>query len=807
MAKNNHSINSFVSGEVSQRFFGRTTTQAYNDSCEELTNVLIRPQGGAYKRPGTKYVNKIVDKDGNVPDDAIIIPFVGIDGESWQLVITSEDPLYLPAGLAKLDPTEPRNMYAINVKTEEVHYIGANDAYFNTDIYTGYYFPAGVDISKFQYAQDTTKVYITIDGCAPLVIEYFPENDGSSTAQFKFVVTPYIQGLLLGTAENWRRMPFNEPVYAGLTHLKVTVDGSGNAVLEDGGGTLTATFSADWLGRMFKFTETGTSSATYIVYEYVSSSQVKILAIGGTPQGTSTTKTYGGALTTYYEQGMWDRISGFPRAVVFYDNRLVFGGTDSFPEYQWLSYLQNYEHFDQRGLESDSDFADPLAATDAFALVYRGNNRPNKIAWIQAQKTLVTGTDFSEFIAYPATTDSSLAFDNTRKTLETGMGGAPLQPVRIDNATVFVQRDRRTLRELVYNFNEDSYQATDLSVYNPDICRRGVDTRDSDYLPGGFDNGFQQIVLQQNPVQIMWITDGTGSLYSLVRERVQQVLGWQFHKLAGEYTLKGGLNDGDSFQTYIECLSSVPSPDFFSLGTASRPDEVWMITRRAYQADAGDDCVLTLYVERLAPEWPYSTIDENWSVLSSYKLAPMFMDFCYTTNNYLEATATGVIEDLPFTHGQVVRVLCNGKDFGEYTVDAGTIDIGDNLNGDTVWDVVIGISYTSRVIPMSQEMPAQQGTSQGLIRRAHELDIHFVRSFGARVGVKNDDDDLGSSRFMEDVLFPESATLADPPALFTGVRKMTLDAGYDRRQKLVIESDAPYPMEISHVVMRGVVYE
>jgi len=49
-------LNSFKSGELTPRLDVRTDLDIYDHGCKQLTNVIIRQQGGIRKRAGTKFI-------------------------------------------------------------------------------------------------------------------------------------------------------------------------------------------------------------------------------------------------------------------------------------------------------------------------------------------------------------------------------------------------------------------------------------------------------------------------------------------------------------------------------------------------------------------------------------------------------------------------------------------------------------------------------------------------------------------------------------------------------------------------------
>ena len=62
MARVSTIVTNFQAGEFSPRLEGRIDLQKYNSGAQKLENMLIFPQGGITRRPGTKYAG--TSKDG-----------------------------------------------------------------------------------------------------------------------------------------------------------------------------------------------------------------------------------------------------------------------------------------------------------------------------------------------------------------------------------------------------------------------------------------------------------------------------------------------------------------------------------------------------------------------------------------------------------------------------------------------------------------------------------------------------------------------------------------------------------------------
>ena len=77
MARSAPSISAFVSGELSPRLEGRVTLEKYQTGLADLTNMIVLPQGGATRRPGTEFLGEV--KSSSVKNRLIPFQFKTID--------------------------------------------------------------------------------------------------------------------------------------------------------------------------------------------------------------------------------------------------------------------------------------------------------------------------------------------------------------------------------------------------------------------------------------------------------------------------------------------------------------------------------------------------------------------------------------------------------------------------------------------------------------------------------------------------------------------------------------------------------
>lgn len=151
MAKFKHIQNNFTSGEVSERFKGRTDLREYNQSLETCENFLVGKLGGVYKRPGTQF---IADLDTFPAGKAV--PFIFSQDEAYTVILD----------------TENNNIGSANSKIQ----IYKNDGTKATVDDTAVYGSLG-DASNWKYAQSGDILVLTFSdgqadsrGVPPIVI-------------------------------------------------------------------------------------------------------------------------------------------------------------------------------------------------------------------------------------------------------------------------------------------------------------------------------------------------------------------------------------------------------------------------------------------------------------------------------------------------------------------------------------------------------------------------------------------------------------------------------------------------------------
>ena len=372
--------------------------------------------------------------------------------------------------------------------------------------------------------------------------------------------------------------------------------------------------------------------------------------------------------TENWRLGAFSNTTGHPSTVTFFEQRLVFAGTTEQPQTVFFSKSGDYENMDANigGTIADSD-----------AIIYTiASNQVNAIRFMTATRTLIIGTAGGEFSVSGGGSDVAITPTNILIKKQSNHGAANLDALAVGNVTLFMQRARRKMRELAYNFDVDGYIAPDMTILAEHITEGGI----------------TQMAYQQEPNQIIWLVRGDGELVGFTYQREQQVTAWHRHIFGGAF---------GSGKAVCESVAVIPTDD--------TEYEVYVIIKRTING------ATKRYIEVL------NTFD--------------FTNTDNTTFNFLDSqldyngSATTTISGLSHLEGQTVSILADGATHADKVVSSGSITLDRSST-----KVKVGLSYTSLLQTMRIDAGARDGTSQSKTKRIYEITIRLFESVGVEVG-------------------------------------------------------------------------
>lgn len=455
--------------------------------------------------------------------------------------------------------------------------------------------------------------------------------------------------------------------------------------------------------------------------------------------------------TDKWKLGSWSVETGYPGTITFFQRRLVAANTSGEPQTFWMSQTAQFEF-----MRPDSFVGSAVTVEDDDALFYElAAEQVNAIQWIRTiQANIAIGTVGGEWIATsvgPAISPTDI--DITR---ETTYGSAPTIPVLAGKALLFVQRARRKIREMLFNFDVDGYVARDLTILADHVTRSGL----------------IELAWQQEPDSIMWAVRDDGVLATLTYRRAENVAGWARQILGGSFST------GDPV---AESVSVIPGDDdagqvYSSLGR----DEVWIIVKRTINS------VTRRYVEVLEGLFE-GPIREDFETEAAYDAAILLVQedaFYVDSGITYDSTPTTAITGLSHLEGETVKVLADGAVHPDLVVSSGAITLEQAASV-----VQAGLGFRHRYKSLKWNFGVAAGTAVAKTKRIKAAALVLLDSGAFEIGTELAD--------MAQVTFREVGDPMDAAVpLFTGEVEHPLMSEYATDVRIFIQGDAPLPFTI-----------
>jgi hypothetical protein len=672
-------LTNFTGGELSPRLDGRNDLAKYTSGCKTLQNMIVYPHGSAARRSGTSFVAEVE----NSAEKTRLIPFEFSTTQTYILEFGNEYIRFYKDGGAILEA----NKTITGITQADPGVVSITSHGFSngdTIVISGVVGMTEVNGKRFKVANVNTNDFELqdIDGVDVDTTSFTAYASGGIANRVYQIVTTYLTADLfqIKYAQSADVMYLCHPEYSvkklsrtGHTSWTITeVDFTNGPYLDDNVtavtfstsahtvGTLrdltasTATFASTDVGRLVRFRDgygeiTAFTSSTVVVITIIED-------MGSTSSSTD------------WSLGAFSDTTGYPSCVTFYEQRLVFAGTEAQPQTLYFSRSGDYENmFENRG----------GTIADDDAIIYTiASNQVNAIRFLSATRTLIVGTVGGEFSVSGGGSDDPITPTNILIKKQSNHGCANIDAIPVGNVTLFLQRAKRKIRELAYNFDVDGYVAPDMTILAEHISESGVN----------------EMSYQQEPNQIIWGVREDGQLIGLTYQREQQVVAWHRHIFGGAFSTGTAV---------CETIATIPTND--------KEYQTWVIIKRTI------DGVTRRYVEYLN-EFDFDEDDDTSFNFLDSQLA-------------YDGSATTTISNLDHLEGQVVSVLANGSTHPDRTVSNGSITLARSST-----KVKVGLPYTSILQTMRIDAGSQNGTSQAKTKRIYNITVRLYESLGVEVG-------------------------------------------------------------------------
>ncbi len=310
--------------------------------------------------------------------------------------------------------------------------------YSGTQMMGDLFAPWGADdLSRLQYAQRFDTMIFVHPDYRPQILK--KTDTGFELVDFIF-------------ARNDDDMSMNIPFmrFEDTSDIKISVSTS-----DRGNNYAKFTTSSDFWTPEYVRTRFMLLDRQWIIDEYISPTEV-IAYVNGT-------YTAPGAPVTDWFESAFSTPRGWPCSITFHQDRLVFGGSRSYPAGVWMSRVGQHKNFNiGTGLDDEAIFITLLS-----------QQRQQICTVVSGDNLQILTTDGEWAISSKPLTPSVV--DIKQHTSVGSCASRYLPPQKIEDATIFVSKTMRDIRELSLDDLGENYNATDLCAFAKHLMTSPVD--------------------------------------------------------------------------------------------------------------------------------------------------------------------------------------------------------------------------------------------------------------------------------------------------------------------------------------------
>lgn len=731
---------SLSAGELSPDMYSRYDVDKYGSGCMIMKNWIIMAQGGAFKRPGTKYTADC----GNEAKKVRLIPFqfslvqayVLEFGDQYMRVYKDgELVLESDKNIVSTSQANPCNIEVTGhgyTTGDEVFISGVGGMY---ELNNRQYTITVVDADNF-----------TLDGIDSTAYTAF--TTGGTVAKVYEVSTSYTEDELFDlyyaqtadvmtichkdhapseltrtghTAWTFSSITFAPSVAAPASPSATNSTGSGSttykykvtAVVEENfeeslpSSEATCTNDLSTAGNENTFSWSAVSGAIkYNIYKdksgtfgYIGSSESTSFIDDNIDPDVSDTPPR--------SVNPFPSTDNYPGVVAFAQQRRIFASSNNKPDTIWMSRTGLY-----------SNFSNSIPAKDDDAITFAiASGQVNPINHLISFRQTLAMTDREEWKIYgdggPIAPTTIAADPETNYGSQSNdaniTGTAAVKPIKIGNTAVFSARYGKRIRDYQYTFEADGYDGNDLSVLSRHILE---------------DRYIVDWDFAQEPDDMIWAVLSDGTLASLTYLREHRVWGWARHETEG----------------FVESVAVIPDK-------SRRRDVVHFVVRRTINGQT------RRYVE----------------VMQAYIDDPMDDAWFLDCASQYSGSATNTVTGLWHLEGETVGVWADGNVLADVTVSGGAITLPSDYE-----TILIGMKTDYELQPLADESDqGKYGSTKGDPKAIKSIDIEVINTRGLFAA---QDKDLELNEIPPKF---ENDDLAGDIEGFTGILEVIVDPQWD----------------------------
>ncbi len=300
----------------------------------------------------------------------------------------------------------------------------------------------------------------------------------------------------------------------------------------------------------------GNCTYTFTITDNLNKGVVRITAVASATSATADVliQLVDNSATTTWREGYWSDYRGWPKTVAFHQQRLVYGGSENYPQTIWFSKTDPDDY---------ANFLEGTLDTSAFTVALVGQN---PIRWLKSQDYLMIGTAGST--GKYGDQGKSITPTSPNYQEQNRIGCDPIMAINASESILFIERGGRKVREFAFSLRFDKYLSPDLNLLAEDITKSGI----------------KDVAYQTSPDPILWCVLNDGNMATLTYQRDQDVVGWSKQITEGNF----------------ESVARIPGLTY--------EDEIWVVVLRTID---GNDW---RYIEKFEPRNWGDDVNNAWFV-------------------------------------------------------------------------------------------------------------------------------------------------------------------------------------------------
>lgn len=429
--------NNFTGGELDPKLRSRVDIAQYRAGLDTALNVTVQPQGGVTRREGTKHLFTIGSFDSSYAYR--LVPFEFSTTDSYMLAFVAS--------------SSSAQMYVFRNRVLQTNINSSGNDFLSLS-----HIRAN-NIAECDFIQSADTLIITHPDRPVVKIVRGATNTSwtESTVSFDFI--PKVAGTLTQTRGD--SVGTHAVVKVGAASGKFKFEPFTDSAQTTEAEIFTSS-AATYVGQYINVTPFGRLR----IVRKIGSAALEVFAeIPLFDDGTIIATNW--ELETGYEDA-WDETysasGSYPRSATFHEGRLFFGGTKDFPSTLFGSRVGQFFNFEPgEGLADEAVQATLDTNTfNAITDVYSG----------QHLQVFTTGAEFY----VPQGENDPITPSNFIVKQQTAFGSKPGVKVQnLDGATIFIQRQGRSLQEFLYSDVTASYQTAKISLLSSHLLNDPID--------------------------------------------------------------------------------------------------------------------------------------------------------------------------------------------------------------------------------------------------------------------------------------------------------------------------------------------